>query len=336
MKYFVFGGKLTSKAFEEQYGRKKQGEEKFGEGGKMSPAAKAEMSKRMRMVNNKTGKTVQQIAHYLWENQEVPDQYDTQQFRNAVEAAINDYLNDSEMKAALLEKLNQPVQEIDNYDFDADIIEAATDYVTGLSDDEFAALAEQELIPEEVLNEVYGEVEEYKQPEAQELSIKDLKSILDKAEREYKKLRDAFEDNTQQNQKDIFGNAPQDEMLFANDLQEQKAMVDEARMEYEAALNDYQEALQQEEQPENQAEIEFKEEQLSVEELGPKLEDYFESVNKVDSARSNIAKEAHQKIVDELEASLPEDLLKKAKFVKDNLPKIRQEMEKIGILKVEC
>lgn len=76
--------------------------------------------------------------------------------------------------------------------------------------------------------------------------------------------------------------------------------------------------------------------QINVKQEGQALEDYFESVKKAESSRSNIAKEEHIKRIEEIEATMPEDFLKKAKFVKENIAQIREAMEKKGILKVEC
>ena len=68
---------------------------------------------------------------------------------------------------------------------------------------------------------------------------KKLKYEYDSAQAEYAKKKEAFDKNTQQNQANMFAATPQDEMLFKNNLKEQKEFLDKAKARVDKTKAEY-------------------------------------------------------------------------------------------------
>jgi len=68
---------------------------------------------------------------------------------------------------------------------------------------------------------------------------KKLKYEYDSAQAEYAKKKEAFDKNAQQNQAQMFGATPQDEMLFKNNLKEQKELLDKAKAKVDKTKAEY-------------------------------------------------------------------------------------------------
>jgi len=68
---------------------------------------------------------------------------------------------------------------------------------------------------------------------------KKLKYEYDSAQAEYAKKKEAFDKNAQQNQAQMFGATPQDEMLFKNNLKEQKELLDKAKAKADKTKAEY-------------------------------------------------------------------------------------------------
>lgn len=110
LQYFINRGRINVDALQSLYGDNK--------------GKSIEGEKRARISYLRSdGKNIEQIAHDLWENQPVPDQYSTQDFREAIESAIKDYTNPSQMAEALLNKYSQ-TQEIPEVESRAEEIES--------------------------------------------------------------------------------------------------------------------------------------------------------------------------------------------------------------------
>lgn len=81
-----------------------------------------------------------------------------------------------------------------------------------------------------------------KEIDAKTAEVKALKAEYESAKANHDKKKEAFDRNAQQNQKDMYGNAPQEGALFKNDLKEQKAMLDAAYSKMNEAKRKYNKA----------------------------------------------------------------------------------------------
>jgi hypothetical protein len=84
LSYFIDGGKMLSDAIDKLYGNKKKD-------------VSGEKKSRLSLLDNTNGKSIDDIAHQLWEDYGDNLGLDTMDFRNALEGVINNFNSKSEM-----------------------------------------------------------------------------------------------------------------------------------------------------------------------------------------------------------------------------------------------
>ncbi len=231
LKYFIGKGQLHPSAIEQLYG---------GPGKEL--AVGKEKQSRLNILNN-NGKSIEQIAHHLWESrQEGDNRFDTQDYRNAVEEVINEHNSTGSMMDHLLEKegahgmSKEDEEYYTNLDKEShDFIDEARDIWDELSDEDKEYLA----------NEADANVEQVvvkkTKPELESIA-KELKSKMTSAENKYQSAKKALEKHGEQDQVDIFGKTEAEKTLFKHDLSEERKTVDELKKESVKAKSDYENA----------------------------------------------------------------------------------------------
>ena len=152
MKYFVGGGKINSTAIQRLYGNK-QGK-----------SIKGEVQSRIGLINNKSGKTVEQIAESLW--MEYGDQFgmDSTDFISYVEDVISEFPGTKGMIEELLSFENKQEEDYyrqmygDNFEgYDNSEIEDAESVLDYMTDEEIIQMANE---IEAAEREMAGAIEE--------------------------------------------------------------------------------------------------------------------------------------------------------------------------------
>ncbi len=243
LQYFVNRGQLHPSAIKELYGEKANGESRARIG-----------------LLNKSGKTISEIAHTLWENRPEGDERHTDQdYHNAVEQVINEHKSTSSMADELLRKADvtheMSKEDSDYYDTQIapEFIDEALNYWDGLTDAEKESLAlesESNVEPDRNIDK----------------EIIDAKADYTSKQSKYEKAKSKLDENGGQDQIDIFGNTPADETLFKNDIAEQEKMVSDLKKEATTAkekLNSLEEEKKNI-QPENQLRVDEEAERQSI------------------------------------------------------------------------
>lgn len=88
LKYFIGGGKINSDSFNEVIASK------LGNG--------KDRQKAIALLNNKTGKSVNELAHELWQETVGEKEIDTQEFRNAIIEVLSNHTNTGTMSKEIL------------------------------------------------------------------------------------------------------------------------------------------------------------------------------------------------------------------------------------------
>ncbi len=102
------------------------------------------------MLHNERGRTIDQIAHNLWENRpEGDERFDTSHYKDAVEEVIRNHGSTSTMIDELLDTHNQKIQQHPDYPHipEHDFIDEAHDYWESLSDEDKQKIAEENEMP---------------------------------------------------------------------------------------------------------------------------------------------------------------------------------------------
>lgn len=149
LKFFIGGGKLNNEAFQSLFGKKGEVEK-----GKLGPKARKEAQSRIGLWNNKTGLSIDGLAHYMWENQENEGQYETDVFKNDIEEAIRAHVSKHGMAKTILDKINEQMEQQVPEDY-FDFKEEANDIADNLDNETLAKLAEMEgEIPNEIIQQI--------------------------------------------------------------------------------------------------------------------------------------------------------------------------------------
>jgi hypothetical protein len=95
LKWFVRGGKINSTVIQKLYGNKK---------GQKAKSIRGETAARMSILNNKTGKSIDGIAHNIWENRAKDVEFTTMDVVKEIETVVGEFAGVSKMVDELLRK----------------------------------------------------------------------------------------------------------------------------------------------------------------------------------------------------------------------------------------
>ena len=115
LKWFIRGGKINSSAIQKLFGNPK---------GLKPKSIRGETAARMSIINNKTGLTLDGLAHTIWDNRTEGMNFDTTASTEAAIAVISDYGGISKMIDELLNNYSQPEIEIEETEEERQIREA--------------------------------------------------------------------------------------------------------------------------------------------------------------------------------------------------------------------
>jgi hypothetical protein len=95
LKWFVRGGKINSTVIQKLYGNEK---------GQRVKSIRGETAARMSILNNKTGKSIDGIAHNIWENRAKDVEFTTMDVVKEIETVVGEFAGVSKMVDELLRK----------------------------------------------------------------------------------------------------------------------------------------------------------------------------------------------------------------------------------------
>lgn len=251
LQYFIGGGKVNASAIEQIFGNKR------------GKSVNAEVKSRVDLLD-KTAPSLDEVAHKMWDNlsEEMQGKYDSQDFQNAVEGVLIEFDSRTKMARDLNKRFGELANEEDRAYIDyldqaydqagsEDAVNIALDIAEPITDEEAERRMSEEKEGQEVYvnqliaaDEAKMEVIAKQQAEKDTLGkqVDDLKIYLDRLQNEYNKQKAALDKNGQQDQGDIFGGKPSDELLFKNDLSEQRKIVADIKTQLDSVKEFYNEA----------------------------------------------------------------------------------------------
>lgn len=170
LQYFIKGGKVNTeelKKFFSKRGKQRGNEERF---------SAEEFNKRIGLRSDK-GRTINDIAHQLWQNFDAESGIESMAFREAVESVLLDF----DGTARMVDKINQSNDVIS----DADKLK--------LAEDKFYAMDE---VPSEFLDEVFGMSEAEAEAMYKIMNTPEFDKIQEEAYLKQQALEEADKDNT--------------------------------------------------------------------------------------------------------------------------------------------
>lgn len=202
LKYFIEGGKMSSAALQNLYGTKnKQG-------------LKGEHKSRLNLVNNKKGKTLDGIAHVLWEaHSETMPQFDTSDYKDAIEQVVNSHTSMGNMAKELISKKDNSPE-----------YAKATSLIDGMTDEEINRMFADQQMAELNYAETFN-APEVKVTETKETLITDetkQKAMEDKLNTELQSLPivETKKNNNFTKPKSEIKKLPAEEQNLINDINE--------------------------------------------------------------------------------------------------------------------
>jgi len=242
--YFIEGGQLHPSAIKEF----------FGGGGKKT---QGESAAKLQILNSKTGRTIDGIAHHLYEKGS--KEYDTRQYKEAVEKVLLEHNTPKEMANYLLNRglgdlsKNDRAYREANFGFSEEEIAAqeqlkehekqfiddARDIYDELSTEEIEQLAKD--ADESQIDEFVKQFGEETQIGKKDLilDVADKKAKMQSAENKYQKAKAELEKKGQEDQINIFGETPREAKLFKEDLSASKKVVENYKNEYLDVKKEY-------------------------------------------------------------------------------------------------
>lgn len=225
MQYFIGRGQLHPSGIEKMFG-----------GGKKNFLK--ERQKRIGYTHGE-GKTIDGIAHHLWETQEQAGQYDTSKFRDAVEQVILNHNSSKTMVDELLESNRKHIEEDYYYtdlpdDIHHDSISEAHDYWDQLTPAEQSHLANdaEANIPTFIEENPYKSAGEIKATKEYDEHLTDLDDQIDAAKKSKQNKLNKLNKGA-----DLFGAEAKTDELFGTEQDLSKENIDAQMKPYNDVID---------------------------------------------------------------------------------------------------
>jgi hypothetical protein len=290
LQYFIRGGKIHNDLIKSLYGKydRLNNSKKSGWIG--------ERNARYGLVDNNSGaKTINGLAHQLYEAQPYEIIEDTQIYRNAIEEVLNDFVGTRGMVDEMLKQIDAEQKDYEDrqeqegreilYDAINDITNSddgneVVDYFSEMTDSEIEEILnnEKDFESSEAFNEYIANLEyssylasnmgspfDEKPEKIQRIDdakekVSELAGKVNEAENTFYRLKEKFDKEEAKKQNDLFNKGAVANLI--DDTAERKAIVDEAKTKLDTLRNELSDARQelkkaQDDLTSNQTEIPF-------------------------------------------------------------------------------